>query len=111
MTSCGCTIATGVPELTFEEILGVLFGWLGLEVEVGTHGANGHSRSRPWTFRESFTEATSWETGPLLAARSYSPYATTTVRRSEASGSTRRHTKAAVGTTMTKKSAAAPFRS
>jgi hypothetical protein len=25
----------------FEEILAVLLGWLGLEVEVGTHGANG----------------------------------------------------------------------
>lgn len=24
-----------------EEILGVLHGWLGLEIEVGTHGANG----------------------------------------------------------------------
>ena len=41
MTSCGCTIATGVPELTFEEVLGVLFGWLNLEIEIGTHGANG----------------------------------------------------------------------
>ena len=27
--------------MTFEEILGVLLGWLGLEIEVGTHGANG----------------------------------------------------------------------
>lgn len=27
--------------MTFEEILGVLLSWLGLEIEVGTHGANG----------------------------------------------------------------------
>lgn len=27
--------------MTFEEILGVLLGWLDLEIEVGTHGANG----------------------------------------------------------------------
>jgi hypothetical protein len=47
MTSCECTIATGVPELTFEEILGVLLGWLGLEIEVGTHGANGTQPVRP----------------------------------------------------------------
>jgi hypothetical protein len=27
--------------MTFEDILGVLLSWIGLEIEVGTHGANG----------------------------------------------------------------------
>ena len=54
------------------------------------------------------------ETGSLLAAQSYSSCAMATVRRSGVSGSTSRHTQAAAGTTMMKKSlksAAASFRS
>ena len=30
-----------VPRMSFEEVLAVLLGWIGVEIEVSVHGANG----------------------------------------------------------------------
>jgi hypothetical protein len=100
--------------LTFEEILGVLLGWLGLEIEVGTHGANGAQPVAAVDVQEELHR------GDELGSRSASASSVLFVlrdgdgSRSGASDFTSRHTKAAAGTTMTKKSlksAAASFRS